>query len=354
MTKMSKLNQLSTFCVAITVILTANCQDFGYDGAFGPKHWGEQYNSCDGKKQSPINIDLSHVTKWSFPPLIFDRFDMFPESTEIKNNGHTVIVTMNFQEAPKISGGPLNGSYKFSQFHFHWGENDTFGSEDTIDNQSFPVELHMVFFHSKYDSFSEALHYNNGLTVLAFFYYVEGEANKNYKELTKLLRTITEPMQQTLFRTPITMFDLMSSNLNKYYTYFGSLTTPPCSEVVTWIDFAVPIPITPIQIQDFRALNGYHGPIGHNFRPVQPLNDRTVFENVPLSETNTLNQGKHPIPNINTNDIDMDSEEDEEIVPGSIGDIEPVFKDYRKENTASITSIGNICLALTLIAASLF
>lgn len=153
-------------------MLFVSCQDFGYDGDFGPAHWGEQFNSCDGKKQSPINIDQSYVTKWSFPSLIFDKFDMIPESTEIKNNGHTVIVTMDFDKDPTISGGPLNGTYKFSQFHFHWGENDTLGSEDKINNRSFAAELHMVFYQSKYGSLNEALHYHNGLTVLAFFYIV--------------------------------------------------------------------------------------------------------------------------------------------------------------------------------------
>lgn len=171
--------QNNYFLPYITGILSVDCQDFGYDGVFGPAHWGEQYNSCDGKKQSPINIDPSHVTKWSFPSLIFDKFDVTPDSTEIKNNGHTVIVTMGFEDAPTISGGPLNGTYKFSQFHFHWGDNDTMGSEDKINNQSFPVELHMVFYHSKYGSFNEALHYNNGLTVLAFFYNVSCFGNRN-------------------------------------------------------------------------------------------------------------------------------------------------------------------------------
>lgn len=147
-------------------------QDFGYDGVFGPLHWGESYNSCDGKKQSPINIDPSHVTKWSFPALNFNKFDITPNNSELKNNGHTVVVTMDFEDIPTVSGGPLNGTYKFSQFHFHWGDNDTLGSEDKINNKSFPVELHMVFYHSKYASLNEALHHNNGLTVLAFFYNV--------------------------------------------------------------------------------------------------------------------------------------------------------------------------------------
>lgn len=43
------------------------------------------------------------------------------------------MVSIESDQRPTISGGPLSGSYEFSQLHFHWGENDTMGSEDLID-----------------------------------------------------------------------------------------------------------------------------------------------------------------------------------------------------------------------------
>lgn len=73
---------------------------------------------------------------------------------------------------PHISGGPLNGHYEFSQMHFHWGENDTIGSEDLIDGVSYPLELHMVFYKKQYRNQRDALDHSDGLTVLAFFYEV--------------------------------------------------------------------------------------------------------------------------------------------------------------------------------------
>lgn len=45
------------------------------------------------------------------------------------------MITVDSDSRPTISGGPLSGSYEFVQLHFHWGENDTFGSEDLIDGQ---------------------------------------------------------------------------------------------------------------------------------------------------------------------------------------------------------------------------
>lgn len=41
-----------------------------------------------------------------------------------------------------ISGGPLETTpYKLHSFHFHWGSDDSHGSEHTIDNKSYPAEV---------------------------------------------------------------------------------------------------------------------------------------------------------------------------------------------------------------------
>lgn len=69
-----------------------------------------------------------------------------------------------------ISGGPLGEVvYAFEQLHFHWGENDWEGSEDKINNQSYAMELHAVFYKLVYGSMAEATKYSDGLTVLAYF-----------------------------------------------------------------------------------------------------------------------------------------------------------------------------------------
>lgn len=43
------------------------------------------------------------------------------------------MVSIEADSRPTITGGPLSGTYEFAQLHFHWGENDTMGSEDLID-----------------------------------------------------------------------------------------------------------------------------------------------------------------------------------------------------------------------------
>lgn len=79
---------------------------------------------------------------------------------------------METSELPTLFGGPLSGIYVFSQLHFHWGANDSLGSEDKINNHSFPMELHMVFFKLQYGDKDTALYFKDGLCVLAVFYEV--------------------------------------------------------------------------------------------------------------------------------------------------------------------------------------
>lgn len=67
---------------------------------------------------------------------------------------------------PIISGGPLKGEYEWSQLHFHWGDEDTHGSEDEIDGVSYPMELHMVFFKKEYLDATSALDHSDGLCVI--------------------------------------------------------------------------------------------------------------------------------------------------------------------------------------------
>lgn len=266
--------------LVLSVRSFARAQDFGYDGAKGPSHWGEQYNSCTGKHQSPININSLDVKKVNLPPLVFHGFDVAPKETNITNNGHTVFVTMDSEVTPTVAGGPLSGVYEYSQLHFHWGDNDTFGSEDMIDNHRFPMELHIVFFKQEYQNARTALNHPDGLTVLAFFFEIAPEDNPMYTEFIDLLGNVTESHQSARFEVPPSLKELIAEDLLHYYTYDGSLTTPPCSEVVTWIDFKEPILLSHAQVQAFRALQDEEGhPLTHNFRPVQPLGDRVVLFN---------------------------------------------------------------------------
>lgn len=49
----------------------------------------------------------------------------------------TVVLQLNYSTPVMISGGPLTPTYKFTQLHFHWGVNDSLGSEDLINNHRY-------------------------------------------------------------------------------------------------------------------------------------------------------------------------------------------------------------------------
>ena len=57
-----------------------------------------------------------------------------------------------------------------------------------------------------------------------------------------------------------------------YYTYMGSLTSPPCSEGVLWLVMKQPVQASPAQMALFSRLY----PL--NARPVQPANGRIIKE----------------------------------------------------------------------------
>lgn len=59
----------------------------------------------------------------------------------------TVVLELNYSEPVMISGGPfLARDYKFEQLHFHWGVNDSLGSEDLINNHRYVKYLDMLNF----------------------------------------------------------------------------------------------------------------------------------------------------------------------------------------------------------------
>jgi carbonic anhydrase len=57
-----------------------------------------------------------------------------------------------------------------------------------------------------------------------------------------------------------------------YYRFNGSLTTPPCTEGVTWLVMKQPITASKAQIKQFQKVMGHP-----NNRPVQPVNARPVL-----------------------------------------------------------------------------
>lgn len=268
--------------------------DFSYDGTHGPSHWGEEYQTCVGKHQSPINIEEHNVKNVSYEPLSFIGLEN-PRSSHVLNNGHTVMLRTNESEAAMVSGGPLGKkTYVFEQLHFHWGANDWEGSEDLINNHSFAMELHAVFYNNVYKSMAEAMKHPDGLTVLAYFYEAGNDTNPTYTPIVDVLSSMISVGTKYALQAPLLLSRLLvpdPSTMENYFTYEGSLTTPPCLEIVTWIDFKEPQMLSHDQLAAFRDIQSVDGhKLTHNFRPIQPLDDRIVYHNI-ASETVNSTKG---------------------------------------------------------------
>ena len=217
---------------------------WGYSGAHGPDHWSEVSATCGlGKAQSPIDIVNPEKTK-----LLPIDFSYHAAPLKVINNGHTIQVDY----APGSSIVRDGKTYELVQFHFHHM------SENAINGQHTPMELHLV--HKDKDG---------NLAVVAVM-LKEGKANKEVGTVWSNLPA-TEGKENTPASVAVDAAGLLPHKRG-YYTFPGSLTTPPCSENVLWLVLEEPVTLSKQQIAKFAAL------YPNNARPVQPLNGRKVLE----------------------------------------------------------------------------
>lgn len=149
----------------------------------------------------------------------------------------------------ELTGGPLHDDvFLLEQFHCHWGCSDGRGSEHTVDGVSYSGELHLVHWNStKYETFAEAATHPDGLAVLAMFLNV-GEHHAEMDKVCQILPFVTHKGDRVTLPNPIDPSHFLPEN-QAYWTYLGSLTTPPFSESVIWIVFKDPIEVSREQVR---------------------------------------------------------------------------------------------------------
>jgi carbonic anhydrase len=218
---------------------------WGYAGLGAPENWSKikpGYSLCgNGKRQSPI--DIRGGIKVDLEPI---KFDYKQTEFRVIDNGHTVQVEVGEGSSITVMGR----NYPLVQFHFHRP------SEERINGKTYDMVAHLV--HKDYD---------NSLAVIAVL----------------MERGMEHPVIQTLWnhmplevgmesQPPNVMIDLnrLLPEKRDYFTYMGSLTTPPCTENVLWMVFKNPVPVSLEQIGIFSRL------YPNNARPVQPANDRLI------------------------------------------------------------------------------
>ncbi|KPP59648.1 carbonic anhydrase-like, partial [Scleropages formosus] len=243
-----------------------------------PDQWSKDYPLASGPRQSPIDIVPGQAQYDAALKPLAVKYDA-STCKGILNNGHSFQVDFaDDTDSSAVTGGPLSGTYRLRQFHFHWGASDDKGSEHTVGGTKYACELHLVHWNTKYPSFSDAATKPDGLAVLGVFLKV-GAANPQLQKVLDALDAIKCKGKQTTFSN----FDpkvLLPPCLD-YWTYEGSLTTPPLLESVTWIVLKQPISVSSAQMAKFRSLlfSAEGEPpcfMVNNYRPPQPLKGRKV------------------------------------------------------------------------------
>ncbi|XP_023228027.1 carbonic anhydrase 13-like [Centruroides sculpturatus] len=263
--------------------------EWGYDQHNGPHLWCKYYPSANGTQQSPINIDTTSIM--TDEQLLRYKLTWNYESdicTALHNTGNGWQVDVDAKGC--LEGGPLQHNYRLQQFHCHWGDNSSYGSEHTVDGKTYSGEIHLVHWNADlFENFKEAARCNGGLAVLGVFLQL-GEENSELNKLTKLMPNIAYKADKTPIEEKINLTAFLPKN-KTFWTYEGSLTTPPCYESVTWIVFREPIQISEQQLEEFRKLHrkpqqtnsenaNKESPecIRKNYRPTQILHNRLVRE----------------------------------------------------------------------------
>jgi carbonic anhydrase len=225
---------------------SSHAEHWSYDGEGGPQNWGAmkpEFAKCStGSRQSPI--DIREGIQVQLDPV---QFDYRPSGFRVLDNGHTVQVNVAAGNSIEVMGR----RYELAQFHFHRP------SEERINGRQFDMVAHLV--HKDIEG---------RLAVVAVL----------------LDRGSAQPLVQTIWNNlPLEKGDEVPArgtiDLNallpaerSYFTYMGSLTTPPCSEGVLWMVMKQPVPISPEQIGIFARLYPM------NARPIQSASGRLIKE----------------------------------------------------------------------------
>ncbi len=207
-----------------------------------------------GLLQSPINI-LSYKEETIENHEVTFHFQ--DEIEAVGNLGN--MVQLYFSEGSVISYHGL--TYNFKQIHFHTP------SEHLIDGMTFPMEMHVVTRKPSKNK-NDIPRY----LVVAFLFKM-GETSQFIDDFLNLIprtsNTIT-PLESGIIKLRDLFSGTEQRDIENFYHYNGSLTTPPYTETVEWFVFKYVLEASQEQI---RAINLI---VGDNARGIQGTFGRSI------------------------------------------------------------------------------
>jgi carbonic anhydrase len=233
--------------VATVIAQEHGAPHWSYEGQTGPSHWGDlssDYAPCKiGHRQSPIDIEAAQKT--NLPAI---QFDYKAAPLHIIDNGHTIMI--NYAPGSSIKVGDKR--YELKQFHFHRP------SEERIKGKRYDMVVHLVHVAS------------DASTAVVAVLLQQGADNALIDELWADVPK-EKNKEGFLDSVQINVANLLPADRG-YYTFSGSLTTPPCTENVTWYVLKHPVTLSAAEITEYSKL------YRDDARPTQPSYARVVRE----------------------------------------------------------------------------
>lgn len=224
------------------------------EGGETPPPYNYPYAECAiGGKQTPVDIANTKKT----PVMNGVSFNWKPFTADFYNTGHAIQVQP--VDASTYSGTTKLGkdSYPLTQAHLHTP------SEHTLNGKRYDAEMHFVNVRT-----------DGRLAVVGLMIEL-GRPNDQIQLM--LDNTVNTPNEKTHNPTSIVFQPKKllpkGAGSGKFFTYSGSLTTPPCTEGVNWYVYEKPITISAGQLEQLKAF--YDG----NYRYLQGLNSRQLVTN---------------------------------------------------------------------------
>lgn len=217
---------------------------WGYQGEGAPAHWGTlrpEFALCaNGQRQSPIDIRDGIAVE--LEPI---RFDYRPTGFAVTDNGHTVQVDLGPGNSIEVMGR----RYDLKHIQFRRP------SEERINGRQFEMSVHLV--HQDPD----------GRHAVVGVVLERGVAQPVVQQVWNNLPL--EKHEPLAAQEPMDPAALLPED-RRYFTYMGSLTTPPCSEGVLWMVMQQPVQASVEQIHIFSRL------YPNNARPIQQAAGRLI------------------------------------------------------------------------------